>query len=136
MNKFDLMECMESITLPEDVPNEDVKIVDGAALEHILDLKKSQVTVKTFQDYSQLVFLIYMGRMLHYIVRIDVVWDVYREDSLKAQTRQNGVAGNQLTGKTRMVCSGFYPIVYRSSSLHMESTSSPRMTRMLFISYV
>ena len=67
--------------LPEDVPDVDVKIVDCAALVHILDPKKSQVTVKTFQDYSQLP---YMGRMLQDVVRIDVVWDVFREDSLKA----------------------------------------------------
>ena len=37
-----------------------------------------------------------MGRMLQDVVRIDVDWDVYREDRLKAQTGQNCGAGNQL----------------------------------------
>ena len=84
------MECFESlIPLPEDVPNVHVKIVGGAVLVHILDPKTSQVTVKTFQDYSELVFFPFMGPMLQDIVRMDVVWDVYREDSLKAQSRQN-----------------------------------------------
>ena len=94
-NKSVFMECLESL-IQEDVPNVDVKIVDGAALVHIIDPKKSQVTVKTFQDYSQLVFFPYMGRMLQDVVRTDVVWYVYREDSLNAQTRQNRGAGNQL----------------------------------------
>jgi len=42
MNKSNLMRCLKSlIPLPEDVPNVDVKIVDGAVLVHILDPKKS-----------------------------------------------------------------------------------------------
>ena len=52
------MECLESVVpKSECVPDVDVKIVDGAALVHILDPKKSQVAVKTFHDYAQLVFL-------------------------------------------------------------------------------
>ena len=49
-SKSDL-ECLESV-----VPDVDVKIVDCAALVRILDPKKSQVSVKTFHDYAQLVF--------------------------------------------------------------------------------
>ena len=63
---------------------------------HTHDPKKSKVPVKTFQDYSQLVFLAYLERMLQDVGRLDVVWDVYKEDSLKAQTRQNRGAGNHL----------------------------------------
>jgi len=96
-NKSDLMECLESLVpQPESAPNVDVKIIDGAALVHTLDPKKSKVPVKTFQDYSQLVFLPYLECMLQDVVRLDVVWDVYKEDSLKAQTRQNRGAGNHL----------------------------------------
>ena len=55
-SKSDLMECLESL-LPQSeyIPKLDVKIVDSAAFVHMLDPKKSQVSVKTFQDYSQLV---------------------------------------------------------------------------------
>ena len=54
--KSDLMECIESLsTQPEDIPSIDVIIVDGAGLVHILDPRKAKVTVKTFQDYAQLV---------------------------------------------------------------------------------
>ena len=57
----------------ESVPDVDVKIVDGAALVRILDPKKSQVSVKTFHDYAQIVFLSYIERMLQDVVRINVV---------------------------------------------------------------
>jgi len=56
----------------------------------------SKVPVKTFQYYSQLVFLTYLECMLQDVGRLDVVWDIYKEDSLKAQTRQNRGAGNHL----------------------------------------
>ena len=47
--KSDLMECLESLaSQPNDVLEVNVKIVDGAALVHFLDPKKSFVTVKTF----------------------------------------------------------------------------------------
>ena len=59
-SKFDFMECLESVVpKSECVPDVDVTIVDGAALVHILDPKKSQVSVKTFHDYAQVVFLPY-----------------------------------------------------------------------------
>jgi len=82
-NKSDLTGCLESlIAPPEDFSNVDVKIVDGAALVPILDPKKYQVTVQTFQNYSQVAFLPYVGYMLQDLVCIDVDWDVYRENSL------------------------------------------------------
>ena len=72
------MECLESV-----VPDVDVKIVDCAALVRLLDPKKSQVSVKTFHDYAQLVFLpYYIKRMLRDVVQIDIVWDTYMEDNL------------------------------------------------------
>ena len=95
--KSDLMECLESLApKPESTPNVDVKIVDGAALVHALDPKKSKETVKTFQNYSQLVFLPCLERMLQDVARLDVVWDIYKEDSLKSQTRQNRGTGNHI----------------------------------------
>ena len=53
-------------------------------LVHTLDPMKSKVPVKAFKDYSQLGFLLYLECMLQDVGRLDVVWDVYKEDSLKA----------------------------------------------------
>ena len=72
-SKSDLMERLECVVpKSESVPNVDVKIVDGAALIHIQVQNKLQVSVKTFHDYAQLVFLPYIERMLQNVVRIDV----------------------------------------------------------------
>ena len=96
--KSDLIPNLESLAAqPMFPPRVDVKLVDGAALVHILDSKKSTATVNTFKDYANFVFLPHLKHMLEDVVRLDVVWDVYKQDSLKAQTRQTrGSEGHQL----------------------------------------
>ena len=42
---------------------------------------------RTFREYAQDVFLPYVEHQLDTAQRLDVVWDDYRPDSLKAQTR-------------------------------------------------
>ena len=42
---------------------------------------------KTFHEYARSVFMPYVLRQLEQVTRLDVVWDVYMEDSLKAATR-------------------------------------------------
>ena len=60
-SKADLVGCLEALApRPEDTPEVDMKIIDGAALIYTLDPKKSNVTVKTFGDFLQLVFLPYV----------------------------------------------------------------------------
>ena len=96
-SKSDLMECFESVVpKSEYVPDVDVKIVDSAALVHILDPNKSQFSVNSFHDYAQLVFFTFKERMLQDVVRMGIVWDSYREDSIKAQTQINYGSGNHL----------------------------------------
>ena len=96
--KSDLIPNLESLAAqPMFPPRVDVKLMDGAALVHILDPKKSTATVNTFKDYANFVFLPHLKHMLEDVVRLDVVWDVYKQDNLKAQTRQTrGSEGHQL----------------------------------------
>ena len=54
----------------------------------LLDPNKSVTLVKTFKEYSLFVF-VYIIHKLKEIARIDVVWDIYKEDSLKIQTRHD-----------------------------------------------
>ncbi|KAH3845743.1 hypothetical protein DPMN_088029 [Dreissena polymorpha] len=42
---------------------------------------------KTFEDYVKSVFLPYIDNQLKTCSRVDVVWDEFCEDSLKASTR-------------------------------------------------
>ncbi len=88
-NKSDLLTCIEPLVpKPTVKPEVDMKIIDGAFLVHTLDPKKSNVVLKTFQDYSQKLFLPYVTRQLNNVKRLDIVWDTYIADSLKSQARE------------------------------------------------
>lgn len=41
----------------------------------------------TFKEYADFVFKPYVLKQLEAVQRVDVVWDVYREDSLKSTAR-------------------------------------------------
>ena len=43
---------------------------------------------RTLQDYADMVFTSYISSQLQSANRIDIVWDVYIRDSLKATTRE------------------------------------------------
>ena len=107
---------MIGVPKSESVPDVDVKIVDDAALVQILHGSKEITSL------SKLAIIMHSScschnynieRMLQDVVRIDVVWDTYMEDSLKAQTRMNRGSGNhlrvsnstniQLTGRASLV---------------------------------
>ena len=96
--KSELVPCLEILVQPNhDVPDVDVRIVDGEALVHSIDPKKCRTTtIKTFHYYSQHVFLFCIVQIFSDIIRV-VVWDVYKRDSLKAQKRQSrGTAGSPM----------------------------------------
>ena len=97
-NKSDFMDCLETVSPALDSePTIDVIVIDGAALLHTLDPKKSNTIdleqVKTFIDYADHVFIPYIEKRLRGVCRVDLVWDVYRENSLKSQTRKNRGSG-------------------------------------------
>ncbi|KAG0717130.1 hypothetical protein GWK47_008210 [Chionoecetes opilio] len=60
-----------------------VNILDGAAIINMLRLG----TAKTFQGYATDVFVPYVTSQLQHVDRLDIVWDLYMADSLKADTR-------------------------------------------------
>ena len=49
----------------------------------------------TFNQYAENVFLPYLKSRLKDVMRIDVVWDVYTEDSLKSSTRERRGKGTR-----------------------------------------
>ena len=80
-SKSDLLECFEKLCpAQEDVLDADVLILDGAAIVNMLKPGACQ----TFQDYADNVFIKYLERQLRRVSRIDIVWDVYKLDSLKS----------------------------------------------------
>lgn len=85
-NKSELLHCLEELVpLEESLPSPrvEVLILDGAAIVNML----KPVNSKTFQDYANKVFLPYIQSQLQHVSRLDLVWDVYLPESLKADTR-------------------------------------------------
>ena len=85
--KSDLLQCLgeDVVDLPVDV---EAIIIDGAALVHKLQPDFSKQVV--FEHYALQFFLPYIERLLQRdnCSRVDVVWDVYLDNSLKLSTRK------------------------------------------------
>ena len=73
---------MESLVSVDGTPTVDTLILDGAAIVNML----RPGSAKTFQDYANIIVLPYIQSRLRNVSRIDVVWDVYRKDSLMLET--------------------------------------------------
>jgi len=81
--KSDLLHCIQPDVSSPPAPHVDAVFLDGAAVVQILN----PGTAKTFQDYADTVFVPYGKSQLNKTTRLDIVWDVYIPDSLKATTR-------------------------------------------------
>lgn len=83
-NKSDLIECLlKDAEIEEQVQKPDAKIFDGAAMVQML-LPKG---CSTFNEYAENIFLPYLRQQSVNCQRVDVVFDVYKQDTLKSQTR-------------------------------------------------
>ena len=60
-------------------PTVQASILDGAAIVNMLQ----PGTAKTSSDYAIGGLILYITSQLHNIVRLDIIWDVYKYDSLK-----------------------------------------------------
>ena len=90
--KSDLVKCMERLVERKiDAPQVEATIIDGAVIVQIL--KPGMAT--TFKEYADFVFKPYILKQLEAVQRVDVVWDVYREDSLKSTTRERRGTGTR-----------------------------------------
>ena len=86
--KSDLVKCMEKTA---EFPEVDVAILDGAAVVQMA----SPGAARTFKEYADNVFMPYIMKLLQPVKRVDIVWDVYRQDSLKAATREKRGSGTR-----------------------------------------
>ena len=86
------MKCLEKVfAATAESPEVDVAILDGAVVVQMA----SPGAAKTFQDYADKVFMPYIMKQLQPVQRVDVIWDVYRQDSLKAATRERRGCGTR-----------------------------------------
>lgn len=52
-------------------------------------------TTGTFQEYIETIFKPFIVCQIENVNRVDIVWDVYRQDSLKASTREKRGSGQR-----------------------------------------
>ena len=87
-----LLNCLEDLAAPKDTaPKVDAILVDGAAIADFL----SPGVSRPFSDYATNVFLPFIKRTLASCRRLDLVWDVYREGSLKNDARDIQGSGSR-----------------------------------------
>ena len=103
-NKADLLPCLEGLASSSphiQHPKATAKIIDGAPLVHFLQPKASS---QNFDDYVEDTFIPYFVKEFNSLDRIDLVWDVYKESSLKHQARNNRGEGirKRVTGSTKL----------------------------------
>ncbi|KAL8560494.1 hypothetical protein ACOMHN_042314 [Nucella lapillus] len=116
-SKASLLECLEAVHRPEENrPAADVIILDGAAVVHII----RPGAAKTFGSNAESVFLPYITEMLLNVDRLDVVFDIYRSDSLKSCTRDNRGVGKRRRVSPETVIPPNWHIFLRNDSNKSE----------------
>lgn len=91
-NKADLVKCLTDgcdLTV-EQACRADAIILDGAVIIQMHQPK----AVSTFGEYFDRIFVPYILRQLEDVNRIDIVWDIYKDDSLKRAARERRGSGN------------------------------------------
>lgn len=98
--KSDLIGILAMQTEGEPPASLDVRVLDGAAVVHMLPV----TNIKTFNDYATDVFIPHIMRLLESCTRVDVVWDTYLPRSIKESTREKRGKGvrRKVAGQTKV----------------------------------
>ena len=95
--KSDLLQCLENVVPDSDdtesmEPDAHMVVIDGAVIVNMM----KPVAAKTFNDYAS-EFMNYIRKLFRGCVkRVDVVFDTYRQDSLKSATRVKRGKGTRM----------------------------------------
>lgn len=127
--KSDLIQCLTgtcSNSTSTQSPSVHAKIYDGAVLVHML----FPGTSIDFKEYFERIFFPYLKNQCHSgVQRINVVWDLYKADSLKNGTREKRGRGN----RTRVLPSTKIPKGSWASFLR-EAANKSELFEMLALS--
>ena len=96
-NKSDILMTLEPLASKvNDVLGVEMKAIDGSALTHSLDPKTFKgEKLKDFSEYAEKLFLLNILQKLEGCQRCDIIFDVYKADSLKHNTRVARVRGER-----------------------------------------
>ena len=90
--KADLVKCLSNASSQTvEQPSVDAIILDGAVVVQMLQ----PTAVSTFEEYFDSVVAPYILRQIEDVKRLDIVWDVYKDDSLKKVTREKRGSGQR-----------------------------------------
>lgn len=88
----DLVKCLPPATSQTvELASVDAIILDGAVVVQMLQ----PTAISTFEEYFNSIFAPYILRLLEDAKRIDIVWDVYKDDSLKKAVREKRGSGQE-----------------------------------------
>ena len=98
--KSDLLACVKPAEKPDPPPVYDCKIFDGAASVYALP----STTVSTFNSYAEHIFIPFIENHLQTSKRVDIVWDTYKDNSIKDSTRVKRGKGQRrkVTGEIKI----------------------------------
>jgi hypothetical protein len=109
-SKSDLLDVLGKCSpASHNSPDVDAKVLDGAAVIHML----KPGGCRTFEEYSQRVFIPYIASQLETVSRVDIVWDRYFSDSLKQTTRERRMHSGD-TQRQRVVPDAPIPVNWGS----------------------
>jgi len=100
--KADLLECLECCgSTKAAAPTTEVTNLDGSAMVNYL---KPHSSTTTFDEYATEVINPYIEDQLERAQRVDVIWDIYREESIKLQCREKRGKGirRRVSGSTHI----------------------------------
>ena len=90
MAKADILKCLEPLAEKQSVkPDVSAIILDGPAIVNML----KPPTKMLFSEYVNTIFIPYLENNLKNVNRVDVIWDDYHTNSLKASTREHRGSG-------------------------------------------
>ena len=82
--KSDMLECLAGLSEAQsEAPKVTNVVIDGAVLVQML----KPGAAETFKEYAHRVFIPYISEQFRHVSRLDLVWDNYVVDSLKATAR-------------------------------------------------
>ena len=82
----------------------DAKVFDGTAIVHALPTHQAS----TFGEYGDKVFLPWVKQQLHNTDRVDIIWDTYKENSIKESIREKRGKGiRRKVGETTKLPTNF-----------------------------
>jgi len=97
--KTDILICLKHLCPPQIKIHDATSIVlDGAAI--ILMTKPA--AVKTFDEYAKHVFIPYISSQMLCVLRVDLGWDTYTDDSLKGCKETCGWEGSRTRKLTEL----------------------------------